>query len=425
MMASMSGGGTGTWASLVLLVAASTPLAACSAGSAPQPGEVKSDKVRIAAPVLQGDDLTTLASDNRRFAWDLYQAVRATPGNLAFSPASISIALAMAYAGARGATSDQMAATLHFSLPPARLHPTFDALDLALEVPGSGHLRLANALWARSGASVLPDYLDLLAENYGAAVHLADFARDPEAARVAINKWVSDETSGNIPALLAPGSIDPRTALALTNAVYFRADWQGLFGAVNASGTFQAPGGAVTAAMMSSAPPVPGWAGTGYRAAALPYVGGAESMVVVVPDAGTFDAFEAGLTADAFEAILAETPTTMFSVTMPSFDVQRDLPLAGTLSAMGMTDAFTTAADFSGIDGTHTLVIDKVVHQAIVAVDRQGTTAAAATAVTLADKLDVGGGSPLVVDHPFLFAIRDDATGTILFLGRVVDPSKM
>jgi serpin B len=373
--------------------------------------------------VVQDGDEATLVDLDDHFAWNLYQAVRATPGNLAFSPVSISIALAMAYGGARGTTADQMAATLDFLLPPERLHPAFDLLDLALV--DSGHLVLANAIWAESHTSVLPSYLDLLAENYGAGVHLVDFAHDPEAARTAINQWVSDETSANIPALLPPGSIDPDTALALTNAVYFHSDWAAPFSAVNASGTFQAPAGPVTTSMMSGSPLAPGWAGTGYRVAAIPYAGLTTSMLIVVPDAGTFDAFEAGLTAPAFQALLAANRTTMYVVTMPQFTAQANLPLSSTLAAMGMPDAFTGAADFSGIDGTQHLHMKDVIHRAVVAVDYRGTTAAAGTGVNFVSKLDGAGGEPLVVDHPFIFAIRDEVTGTILFLGRVVDPTKM
>jgi serpin B len=416
-----------TW--LALLGASATLLAACGDGTSPPSGptEARSSQVRVTSPVLQDGDQLTLVADNGRFAWDLYQAVRATPGNLTFSPASVSFVLAMAYGGARGTTADQMAATLHFSLPAARLHPAFDALDLALEPMGNGHLTLANALWAESRASVLPDYLDLLAENYGAGVHLVDFARDPEAARAAINQWVSDQTNGDIPTLLAPGSIDPLTPLALTNTVYFHAGWESSFDRVDTAGTFQTPGGPVTTAMMSGSMGR-GWAGTGCRVAELPYgiIGGA-SMILVVPDAGTFDAFEGGLTADALEALLAATPTTTaLYVSMPQFTVRTALPLAVTLAAMGMPDAFSSdAADFSGIDGARHLFIKDVVHQAVVAVDPMGTTAAASTGAVFARKLDTSGAEMLVVDRPFLFAIRDEATGTILFLGRVVDPTKM
>ncbi|HVU52483.1 MAG TPA: serpin family protein [Polyangia bacterium] len=403
-------------------------LAACSSPS-PSGGatELRSEQVRVTAPVLQDGDPATLTADDGRFAWDLYQAVRATPGNLAFSPASLSIGLAMAYGGARGSTAAQMATTLHFSLPVARLHRAFDALDLALEAtPTDGHafqLTLANALWVGSGAAIVPDYLDLLAEDYGAGVHVVDFATAPEAARAAINQWVSGRTDGKIPELMPAGAIDPTTALALTNAVYFHADWLNAFGVVNASGSFVAPTGPVATAMMSGAEPAGGWTGAGYRAASLPYIGGA-SMVLIVPDAGTFDAFEAGLGADALETILATPPTTMVSVTMPRFELQHGLDLAATLQAMGMTDAFSpNAADFSGIDGGRDLFMKKVEHQAMVAVDETGTEAAAATGVTFSRKSAALPADPLVVDHPFLFAIRDDATGTILFLGRVVDPT--
>ena len=412
---------------LALLGASLSQLAACGGGAAAPPSsptEVRSAQVRVTSPVVQDGDQATLVADDGRFAWDLYQAVRATPGNLAFSPASISLALAMAYGGARGTTADQMAATLHFSLPPERLHPAFDALDLVLEPDGNGRLTLASSLWAGSRTSVLPSYLDLLAENYGAGVHLVDFAHDPEGARAAINQWVSDQTGGNIPTLLAAGSIDRNTALTLTNAVYFKDYWfEGPFGAVDESGTFQAPTGPVTTAMMSGSPPAQGWAGAGFRAAALTYQAYDASMILVVPDAGTFDAFEAGLTADALEALLATPPTTTYLITMPRFTAQTSLPLASTLAAMGMADAFGPSADFSGIDGTRDLFIKDVVHQAIVAVDAMGTTAAASTAATFARKLDVTG-EPLVIDHPFLFAIRHRDTGAILFLGRVVDPTQ-
>jgi serpin B len=417
---------------LMLLAGAAAPFAACSGGATPAP-EVRSDKVRITSPALEAGDLTTLTADNRHFAWDLYQAVRPTPGNLVFSPASISLALAMAYGGARGTTAAQMATTLHFSLPTNRLHPAFDALDLALETPsasdaGSFRLSLANALWGQRGLSLLPAFLDLLAVDYGAGVHVVDFAGAPEAARMTINQWVSAATEAKVPELLGPGSIDSATALVLTNAVYFHADWQTPFAAMSPDGAFQTPTGPVQIPMMTGAEvPAAGWSGTGYRAASLPYAGGGTSMVLIVPDAGTFDAFESSLTFDALEVILAppSTGTSNTSVSMPRFKLQTSLGLAHTLAAMGMTDAFSGAADFSGIDGTRDLFINDVIHQAMVAVDEKGTEAAAATAVTFKRQAVAAGGEPLIVDRPFLFAIRDDATGTILFLGRVLDPSKM
>src|SRR5450432_216629 len=251
-----------------ILVTLLAGVAACSGAAPTAPStEMRSDKVRVTSPVLGAGDLTTLATDNRHFAWDLYQAVRPTPGNLVFSPASISLSLAMAYGGARGTTATQMAATLHFSLPTERLHPAFDALDLALETPapgdaGSFRLSLANALWGQQGFALLPDYLDLLAVNYGAGVHVVDFAGATEPARLTINRWVSDQTQAKIPELLAPGVLDPLTVLVLTNAVYFHADWKTPFAAMSQDGAFQTSTGLVQVPMMAGAEqPAASWTG--------------------------------------------------------------------------------------------------------------------------------------------------------------------
>jgi serpin B len=422
------------WISLILPVgvlagfAAALPACGSNAPSAPAVEE-RSDKVRITSPALETGDLATLAADNRHFALDLYQAIRAKPGNLVFSPASISLALAMTYGGAAGTTATEMASTLRFSLPPARLHPTFDALDLALEAPPTGgdgafKLSLANALWGQEGFTFLPPFLDLLATNYGAGLHVVDFAHATEAARLTINQWVSDQTNAKIPKLLAPGVLDASTVLVLANAVYFHADWDSAFRPDSPNGPFQTATASVSVPMMVRKDPVAGVAGAGYKMATLPYKGGTASMVVIVPDAGTFDAFEAGLTFDALEAILAHATTTGYLLSMPRFKFGAAVGLHDTLSKMGMPDAFGGSADFSGIDGGHDLFIGDVIHQAMIAVDEKGTEAAAATAVTVET---TGGGfaESLTVDRPFLFAIRDEATGTILFLGRVVDPSQM
>jgi serpin B len=335
--------------------------------------------------------------------------------------------------GAAGDTAAQLATTLHFSLPPARLHQTFDALDLALEAPppagaagGAFRLSLVNALWGQRGFAFLPAYLDLLATNYGAGVHVVDFASATEAARETINQWVSQETSGAIPELFTPGILDPTTVFVLTNAVYFHASWHDAFQAASAS-AFQAPTGAVQVPMMATASQttLQGAMGAGYTTVTIPYEGGTTSMVLIVPDANTFDAFTSALTFDALDTIVTGTPATPFFLTMPSFSFRTTLALADVLAKMGMPNAFAPGlADFSGIDGGHDIFIKAVVHDAWIAVDEKGTIAAAATGV-VGDRKAATVGTPLIVDRPFLFAIRDDATGTILFLGRVLDPTKM
>jgi len=271
--------------------------------------ESRSQKLRITMPAVAAGQLQQLAGDERHFTANLYQAVRGADGNLIFSPESVSIAMGMLSGGAAGATAAQLAAAMQFSLPQAQLHPAFDALDLALAsrgagtAPGAFKLTALNALWAQNGFTILPAYLDLLAENYGAGVRRVDFAAMPEAARATVNQWVSSATGDKIPALLSPGDVQPDTRLILTNAVYFKAEWRSRFDKSRTrDGTFHTLVGTVTVPMMNAEGTVEYWRGDGYQAAALPYAGDSASMVLIVPEAGTFAAFEGALDAAALDA---------------------------------------------------------------------------------------------------------------------------
>jgi serpin B len=407
---------------------AAVPLA-CGGGSAAPVDEARSSKLRVTDPAVSPDDAAELARDNLALAVDLHLRIRASePGNFVFSQPSISIALAMLYAGAGTNTAAQMAQALHFSLPPERLHPAFDALDLALTAPpasgdaGAFRLTVANSLWTQKGFALQPTYLDTLAEDYGAGMYIQDFAGNPEAARHTINGWVSDQTEHQIPELFAQGTIDPSTRLVLTDAIFFHGDWKNPFEPQSPSGTFHAPTGDVSVPMMRAEFNGQIWSGTGFSAATLPYVGGTTSMIIVVPDAGTFDAFEGSLTADSLAALLSPAATGVGNVVMPRFKFGSTPAIADILKALGMTDAFDpAAADLSGIDGARDLFVQAIVHKAIIAVDEQGTTASAATGIgvgTTAAPTNI-----LVADRPFLFFVRHDPTGAILFQGRVVDPS--
>lgn len=407
--------------------------AACGESSSPShpaPTELRSNKVRATAPAVSADDAAAFAADNLAFAVDMHHQLRATEsGNFIFSQTSISTALAMLYAGAGTTTATQMAAALHFGLPGERLHPAFNALDLALTTPPAGssadafRLAVANSLWLQDGFSVLTSYLDTLAENYGAGVFVEDFAADPETARAAVNGWVSDRTEAQIPALFPKGSIDALTRLVLTNAVFFHGDWKTPFKHdFTTDATFHALSGDVTVPTMHGEHDAALSIGAGWSAARLDYVGDTTSMILVVPDAGTFETFEAGLTAETLGAILATAPTSPGGdLIMPKFKFETGVGLKDALTALGMTDAFSDGADFSGIDGGRDLVVQSVIHKAIIEVDEKGTTAAAATGIS------VGTTSlppTLVVNRPFLFFIRHNPTGALLFQGRVVDPSK-
>ena len=393
--------------------------------------EIRSNKLRDLAPVVAASDAAQLAADNVAFGVDLYGQLRArNTGNFIFSQTSISLDLAMLYGGAANDTAAQMATALHFTLPPERLHPAFNALDLALSAPPAGddanafQLVLANSSWLQAGYSVLPSYLDLLAENYDAGLFLEDFATAPEIARTDINRWVSDETEQMIPALFDPGTISPDARLVLANAVYFHGIWAQAFKPTTSIGTFHAPNGDVSVPMMSSQETSARlWSAAGWTAVSLGYQGGTASMILLVPDLGTFDAFEQGLTATSLATMLDPAGAMTGAVTMPRFKFSTPSPLNAVLASLGMTDAFDPSlADFSGIDGTRNLSIDKVIHKAVIAVDEQGTTAAAATGTT--GTVLVLLPEPFRVDRPFLFFIRHNSTGAILFQGRVVDPSQ-
>jgi serpin B len=406
-------------------------LSSCGGGGGtPAPVNIaQSSQPRDLNPAVPAADAIQLASDNRAFAVSLYETLRAGAGsddNLVFSPTSISLALAMLYNGAAGDTATGIATALHFTLPVDRLNAAFDAEDLAITTPPAGadagtfQLTLADSLWAQQGFTILPTYLDPLAIDYGAGVHLVDFAGAPEAARGAINGWISEQTMGLIPTLFPAGSIDALTRLVLANAVYFHGDWLTPFDANSRNGTFHAATGDVTVPMMSGSHNGLVWYGGGFSGAAFPYQGGTTVFYVLVPDAGTFDSFEQGLTADALGAMLAPAQQSTGAVTLPRFKFSLTASLGGALAALGMSQAFSPAADFSGIDGMTDLSVADVIHQATIAVDEKGTTAAAATGIIVkTTSVEV----PLVVDRPFLFFVVHQPTGALLFAGRVVDPS--
>lgn len=396
-----------------------------------------SEKPRDTSPQVEEAELAELVAGNSAFAFDLYQALREEEGNLFYSPYSISLALAMTYAGARGETERQMAETLHFTLPQERLHPAFNALDLELASRGEGavgengrrfQLNIVNSIWGQKGYSFLPEFLDVLAVNYGAGLRLLDFANEAEVSRIVINEWISEQTEGRIQDLLPPSSITPDTKLVLTNAIYFNAAWHYPFDEKNTyDGLFHLlDGSQVTVPMMNQTAPFDYAEGDGYQVVELSYRGKDPesvelSMVIFLPDADRFEEFECSLDAERVDAVVSDLESRTVELTIPKFTYDSSFSLKETLATMGMRVAFIEAANFSGIDGTRNLFISDVIHTAFVSVDEAGTEAAAATAVIagLAGPLQ-----PVEVrlDRPFIFMIRDLETGAILFVGRVVNP---
>jgi serpin B len=379
------------------------------------------------APTAPAADKAEAVQGNNAFALDLYAKLRSQEGNLFVSPASISTALAMTYAGARGPTADEMAKTLHFTLAPDRLHPALGALlhDLHGDGKSRGYrLAIANALWAQKGQPFLPPYLQLTRQCYGANLQEVDFAGATEEARRTINAWVEKQTQDKIKDLLQQGVLDSTTRLVLTNAIYFKGDWQEPF---KKDQTRDAPfqlssTEKVNVPLMNRTGEFNYLEGDNFQALELPYAGKDLSMVVLLPKKvdGLADV-EKTLTAEKLASALAKLRHEEVVVSLPRFQVTSEFSLKGTLAAMGMPLAFSDKADFSGMDGKEDLFLSAVVHKAFVDVNEEGTEAAAATGVVIAWK-SLPARQVFRADHPFLFLIRDRRSGSILFLGRLVKP---
>ena len=393
----------------------------------PAGSEARSALERDRAPEVAPDALRALTDGQAAFALDLYGPLGAEGGNVFYSPLSIHQALTMAYAGAAGSTAQEMATTLRLGAAP---HAAQNALDLSLEaaarVPVEGEasplaLEITHSIWGSPEITWAQPFLDTLALNYGAGLRLTDFAADPEAAREDINAWVADQTNDRIPELLPQGTIDVETALVLVNAIFFKASWETPFEpSQTADADFHLTSGeTVQVPMMSAGLTTLGAAGEGWRAVDLPYAGGRASMLVVVPD--DLAAFEARLDEALYAEMLGALTEGAGSVSLPRFEYSQGASLKDALSAMGMSTAFSGAADFSNLTTDTSLQITDVVHQAFVQVDERGTEAAAATAVVFGP---TAAPEPfeLRADRPFVFFIRDRETGAILFTGRVVDP---
>jgi serpin B len=394
----------------------------------------KSNLQRVTSPNTSPADIQTLVQNNNAFALDLYQSLHAQDGNLIYSPYSISLALAMTYAGARSETESQMAQTLHF-LPQAQLHPAFNALDLQLAARGKAQskeeqplqLNIANAVWAEQTYPFLQSFLDTIALNYGAGVRLADFINQHEAVRKEINQWVSDQTKDKIKDLIPEGVLSSDTRLALVNAIYFKADWLDPF---DPDSTEDAPfhlldGSEASVPMMNQDTFIPYAKGDGWQAIELPYQGNTAAMDIIVPDEGHFAEIESKLDYETASAILDSFQPASVALAMPKFKFESEFSLADQLATLGMPDAFNPdKADFSGMTEKNDLSISAIIHKAFVAVDEKGTEAAAATAVIVGVTSAPVSGVTLTIDRPFIFFIRDIPTRQILFVGRVLNPTQ-
>jgi len=390
---------------------------------------------RETAPTVSDADLATFVADQTAFALDLYREVATGQGNVVVSPHSVSSAMAMTWAGAKGTTATEMATALHFTLPPATQHAAFNAVDLALASRGQGaagkdgepfRLRVVNSAWTEKTYTFEPAYLDTLAVNYGAGVNLLDFLNAADASRLTINAWVSTQTEARIPDLLPEGSVTGDTRLVLTNAVYFNASWSVQF---DPDDTTTAPfrradGVDVDVPMMGQTETLRHAATNGWTAVELPYDGEEVAMLLVAPDSDFFT-FQDSFDATVLAAIDAALAPTRVDIRLPRFEYRQATEMRTALTNLGINDLFLSgAADLSGMDGGRDLFVTGIFHEAFIALDETGTEAAAATAVVVGTTSVPPPPVPANFDRPFIYLIRDVPTGAIIFVGRVTDPTK-
>lgn len=376
------------------------------------------------------EDTKIVVEGNKAFAFGLYEKLKEVEGNLFFSPYSISTALAMTYAGARGNTEKQMGTALHFTLDQKQFHPAFACLEAqlkAVQEKGDIEVNIANALWAQEDYVFLKEFLDLIHSNYGTVLNHVDFEMACEEARKKINAWVEQKTKDKIKDLIKPGVLNSLTRLVLTNAIYFKGRWESQF---KKSRTKESPfwlsiDKSVEVPMMTQKRQFKYMESESVQILELPYVGDDLAMIVLLPrKIDGLAQLEADLSVENLNMWIDHLRKKEVSVFLPKFKMTSQFRLSETLASMGMPDAFGGNADFSGIDGTKDLFISAVIHKAFVDVNEEGTEAAAATAAVISLTSAPSTPPPTFrADHPFVFLIRDNRSGSILFVGRIVNPN--
>lgn len=392
-------------------------------------------KGRDMNPDVTGDQIEMLVKGNTDFAVSLYhQLAQVENGNIFYSPYSISTVLAMVYAGAETETEAQIAKALSFELPEEVLHAGFNYLDLELDKRGAAfsgadggafRLNIANAIWAmREGLVLVPDFTDILALNYGAELHMLDFSLPGESSET-INQWIAQQTENRITGMLTENTTE-NASLILTNAIYFNAAWEHPFeewltreiGFVLLDGTLKP-----VPTMIVEPDSDPGFRyfeTDEYQVVSLPYKGDELEMILILPAAGQFKAVESSFDSKLLKDILSNLQSAHVQLAMPKWESRLKLNLCETLSKMGMPIAFDGSADFSGMSVINDqLYISDVVHEAYIKVNERGTEAVAVSTVSMGESAI----ERVFANRPFLYLIMDKETQTVLFLGRILDPS--
>jgi len=374
-----------------------------------------------------------LAKSNNDFAFEMFSNLQDNVNdNIFFSPYCISEALVMSYAGAKGITKSQMATALHFIDDEQQLHTTFNALDLHLNYnEGNYTLSVANSLWPQKDYTFLEIYLDTIKQNYGAGMRLLDYKNDTENSRQIINSWVEEKTHNRIKNLIPKGVLSPLTRLTLVNAIYFKGQWVedfSKYATKNETFTLE-DGSTIQTPLMSQTNNFLYKESDIFQSIALPYQGDRTSMVIILPKVGYFNDVLQNIN-NSYSEILDTMAHKEVSLKMPKFEFTTGLySLKEPFEKLGMVDAFNdNYADFSGMTGKRDLFIGAILHKAFIKVDENGSEAAAATAVvmgvTSVGPIETLPPVEMFINRPFIFFIKDDMSGQILFMGLIKEPKQ-
>src|SRR5680860_580 len=366
---------------------------------------------------------------NNQFAFDLYSELdKYEDGNMFYSPYSISAALAMTYEGAEGQTADEMKSVFHFPEDDI-LRSNFAAIYNDINKENEDYeLKTGNALWVQKDFLFLQEYISGVENYYGGKAAMLDFVEETEKSRETINNFIEEQTNDKIKDLIPAGYLDKMTRLVLTNAIYFKGIWEWEFDKADTrDGIFKITSNDTVGTPIMHMNPEEAkfnYAETeDLQILELPYKGDKISMLILLPTED-LNAIESVLTTEKLNEYKSQMKETKIdSISLPKFEFDTKYFMKDALISLGMPTAFSGGADFSGMTGKKDLFISSVIHQAYVGVDEEGTEAAASTAVIMRET-SMAPMNIFRADHPFIFLIQEKSTGNILFLGRVVDPTK-
>jgi serpin B len=417
--------------SAVIMVAVIILSCAVATGD-PGVEEIRSEVEREMNPQVSEADLATLVEGNTQFAFDLYRAIEERDHNLVYSPYSLSVTIAMVYAGARGDTDRDIASALGYHLPQEVLHPAFNALDQHFnEIPFQDSayrgepftLTVANSVWAQSGYPFEQDYLDLLARNYAEGMYTTDFHFAGDESCDAINHWIENHTNDRIHDACPRDLIHASTQLVLVNAIYFKASWDEEFfeSATHQEDFYLIDNSVVRVPMMHKQMLDNYFENASFQAAELPYKNKTCSMLIILPKRNRFREVEASLTEHILGTIFSDMSEASYMLELPRFNFETSMRLKEPLSDLGMACAFQIGrANLTGMNPYDDLFIDDVVFKTMISVDEKGTEAASAGMAFIANAIM----PEVIVNRPFFFVIMENSTKTILFLGRVMNPAE-